>query len=42
MTKEMAVALCDAGYVSVSEYLRLCAENGWSIDPPVDTGSEEK
>ena len=29
MTHEMARALCDAGYISVAEYIRLCHENGW-------------
>jgi len=29
MTREMARALADAGYITVAEYLRLCQENGW-------------
>ena len=29
MTHEMARALCEAGYITVAEYLRLCEENGW-------------
>lgn len=29
MTHEMARALCDSGYISVAEYVRLCDENGW-------------
>lgn len=24
-----ARALCEAGYMALAEYLRLCAENGW-------------
>jgi predicted HicB family RNase H-like nuclease len=34
MTHEMARALCEAGYMSVAEYLRLCAENGWQPQSP--------
>jgi hypothetical protein len=30
MTHDMARALTDAGYMTVAEYLRLCAENGWT------------
>ena len=30
MTHDMARALTDAGYISAAEYLRLCAENGWT------------
>lgn len=29
MTHEMARALCEAGYMSVAEYVKLCEENGW-------------
>lgn len=29
MTHDMARALTDAGYITVAEYLRLCAEHGW-------------
>jgi hypothetical protein len=29
MTHEVSRALADAGYISVSEYIRLCRENGW-------------
>ena len=30
MTQDMALALTDAGYMTVAYYLRLCEENGWS------------
>jgi hypothetical protein len=30
MTHDMALALTDAGYLTVAEYLRLCEENGWT------------
>lgn len=30
MTQDMARALAEAGYISVAEYIKLCAENGWS------------
>jgi len=30
MTREMARALCDAGYLPLPEYLRMCRENGWA------------
>jgi len=30
MTREVARALTDAGYMTVAEYLRLCRENGWT------------
>ena len=32
-----ARALCEAGYIPPSEYIRLCEENGWSgrdLPPP--------
>lgn len=29
MTYLMAKALCEAGYISVSEYIKLCKENKW-------------
>lgn len=29
MTHEMARALCEAGYMTVTEYLGLCEKNGW-------------
>ena len=29
MTREVARALCEAGYMPVAEYLRLCEQNGW-------------
>lgn len=29
MTQETERALCDAGYMSVKEYLQLCEKNGW-------------
>lgn len=29
MTQDMARALAEAGYISVAEYIKLCAENGW-------------
>lgn len=29
MTHEMARALCEAGYMSVAEYVALCKNNGW-------------
>lgn len=29
MTPEMARALCDAGYMSAAEYVKLCEQNGW-------------
>jgi hypothetical protein len=29
LTREDARALCDAGYMTVAEYIRLCEENGW-------------
>lgn len=32
MTKEIAKALAEAGYISVAEYLRLCKENNWIAD----------
>lgn len=28
---EMAKALCEAGYMSVAEYMRLVNENGWVV-----------
>jgi hypothetical protein len=31
MTHEMARALCDAGYMSVADYLKLCDQNGWAV-----------
>lgn len=34
MTYEMARAICDAGYMPVSEYIRLCNENGWLSNAP--------
>lgn len=30
MTQDMARALAEAGYISVAEYIKLCAQNGWS------------
>jgi hypothetical protein len=30
MTHETARALCEAGYLPLPEYLRLCAENRWA------------
>lgn len=30
MDQDMARALTDAGYMSLSEYLRLCRENSWA------------
>lgn len=30
MTREIARALADAGYMPLPEYLRLCRENGWN------------
>jgi len=30
MTFEMACALCEAGYMSVADYVALCKENGWA------------
>lgn len=29
MTHTMARALCEAGYMPLTEYLRLCELNGW-------------
>jgi len=29
MTRAVARALCEAGYMSVAEYLKLCEKNGW-------------
>jgi len=29
MTRAMALALTDAGYITVAEFLRLDAENNW-------------
>jgi len=29
MTHEMARSLCDAGYISVADYVVLCHEKGW-------------
>lgn len=29
MTKADAAALCDAGYMNVREYLKLCEQNVW-------------
>lgn len=29
MTKEMAAALCEAGYMSLCEYFKLYKLNGW-------------
>lgn len=29
MTQDIARALCDAGYMTVVDYLRLCRVNGW-------------
>lgn len=29
MTFEMARALCEAGYMSVADYAKLCQQNGW-------------
>ena len=31
MTHEMARALCEAGYMTLPVYIRLCAENGWGF-----------
>jgi hypothetical protein len=31
MTQDVALALTEAVYMSVAEYLRLCKENGWGI-----------
>lgn len=31
MTHEVARALCEAGYMSLPVYLRLCEENGWEM-----------
>jgi hypothetical protein len=37
MTRADARALCDAGYMSVKEYIRLCEERGWaSLDDQFD------
>lgn len=30
MTHEMARALCEAGYMSVKDYIALCEKNGWA------------
>lgn len=29
MTKEWAIAWCDAGVITVAEYIQFCIENGW-------------
>lgn len=29
MTREWVLALADAGYISVADYIRICKENGW-------------
>ena len=29
MTHDMARALTDAGYMTVADYISLCAEKGW-------------
>jgi hypothetical protein len=29
LTRETARALCEAGYMTVAEYVRLCERNGW-------------
>lgn len=29
MTKEWAMAWCEAGVITVAEYIQLCKENGW-------------
>jgi hypothetical protein len=31
MTQEIARALTEAGYMTVADYLRLCAEKGWTL-----------
>ena len=31
MTQEMARALCEAGYMSVKDYIEMCKKNGWNI-----------
>ena len=31
MTHEMALALTDAGYMTIAEYMRLVNENGWVV-----------
>jgi len=33
ITREMARAFSEAGYMLVAPYLRLCKENGWSCKP---------
>lgn len=30
MTQSTARALCEAGYMTVAEYLKLCEKNGWT------------
>jgi len=30
MTHEMARALCEAGYISVADYVAILEENGWA------------
>jgi hypothetical protein len=32
MTQADACALCESGYMSVREYLRLCEQNGWKAE----------
>jgi hypothetical protein len=29
MTHEMTLALCDAGYMTLADYLHLCILEGW-------------
>ncbi len=39
MDQMTAAALCEAGMMPVKEYVRLCAENGWSSRLLPDTGT---
>ena len=34
MTRSAALALCDAGYLPLAEYLRLVAADGFDLDSP--------
>lgn len=32
MTHEDARALCDAGYMTVAAYIKLCEREGWDVN----------
>jgi len=31
MTRDVAIALTDAGYMTLADYINICKKNGWLI-----------